>query len=99
MKSDNELIAEFMGVGFKGDKKVFPIAYKVWCSNINSYNTSWLHLHDVIEKIEELNLQNSDNIIGSQARYILLEKSIACELSEIYKAVVEFIKWYNLQPK
>jgi hypothetical protein len=78
---ENELIAEFMGVGKY---------YEAQSSNqFNHYHTSWDWLMPVVESIFE-RLDSRDNSATEIKKYMLL-----CCLDETYNAVVEFINQYN----
>ena len=76
---DNELIAEFMGVGKY---------YEAQSSNqFNHYHNSWDWLMPVVQKCRQENrLEYFDRV------YYALEE---CDLNVTYKAVVEFIKNQN----
>lgn len=69
------------------------------------FNTSWDWLMPVVEKIESLgysydrinadvfiNTQEGENVIPNP-----MDRNIMTMLQKTYKAVVEFIKWYNKQ--
>ena len=95
---NNKLIAEFMG-------------YDRGVSDLMDYNTSWDWLMPVVEKIESLDLEllkrnikyNLDKGINFQncnSIIIRWDKNnkivfISSDRNRVYKAVVEFIKWYN----
>lgn len=105
-KTDNELIAEFMG-----DEAMW---FKHGKTKIRLYDTSWDWLMPVVEKIETLRYDTgicgvvingeklTEVIISPQVKndkievhYRTGEPKIICT----YKAVVAFIKWYNEQNK
>ena len=83
MKTDNELIAEFMGPQAcyyrQGNRKVYE------------YDTSWDWLMPVVEKIG--NLYDGRSMVNCEIFHL----SLFAERPDIYKAVIEFIKWYNDQ--
>ncbi len=81
MKADNELIAEFMGYR--------PAVEDI---SINAYDTSWDWLMPVVEKIEGLGYFYSDSD-GERIQVTNIQGKSKIEAT--YKAVVEFIKWYN----
>jgi aspartokinase-like uncharacterized kinase len=99
MKTDNELIAEFMGLVFV--KEIDGIYHKSWdwlmpvVERIQSigYHTSMYHDCDKLTYTyrNEMRIVNSDE---SKIRYRELsngETMIQC----VYTAVVEFVKWHN----
>jgi hypothetical protein len=87
MKTNNELIAEFMGLNKTAYKDTPPIM-----SNLK-YHTLWDWLMPVVENI--LNVcSESDNM---ESYYTIVDGIPNIEAT--YKAVVEFIKWYNQQAK
>jgi len=109
MKTDNELIAEFMGlpltkreVKFTGGTKEVP--FQNW-----KYNQSWDWLMPVVEKIETLYdkafppdfiaklLAKEPTIDHHYMDVIALP--LSTKINEAYGSVVEFIKWYNQQKK
>jgi hypothetical protein len=119
MKTDNELIAEFMGFTFsheRGDKVYnVPIgehlkykAFKLSLVKMN-YHTSWDWLIPVVEKIEELYskafppgdkfiqmIMDKENPIDHHYMDVVAIP-LSTPIEEAYKAIVEFIKWYNSQ--
>lgn len=95
---NNKLIADFMNhpdLGTKGDFSYLK------------YHTSWDWLMPVVEKIENilLSTDNSFNVTIGCGIYCTIQDAYGelidintCEPTKIeatYKAVVEFIKWYN----
>lgn len=123
MKTDNELIAEFMG--WQRRPALFDIYWKEGehhdkKSNQFFYNNSWDQLMPVVENISEPHIKDN-KIIRSGANVTIMYK--ACnihydpdedfedreeheiqkqgetKIEAVYKAVVEFIKWYNSQSK
>ena len=105
----NKLIAEFMGGKYrKGNKKQFTEeryfdlknkGYYYLVSELQ-YHTSWDWLMHVVEKIESLGY---DFEFKKQGKFTNVRfKGIIdynCKrydnITAIYNAVVEFIKWYN----
>jgi len=98
---DNELIAEFMGGKYDKDTS-FPIhPDDIWLpfhgivrKEYLNYNKSWDWLMPVVEKIVPPVGWPIDGIkyqtnVMNQLQYAKIEAT--------YKAVVEFIKWYNQQ--
>ena len=107
----NMLIAYFMGylhtkenyVTTKGTKYMFPDKTNS-TKHINDlrYNLSWDWLMSVVEKIESLDyhvvFHDTDIYIygGSMENYIVTRyESKEDKKDAVYKAVIEFINWYN----
>jgi hypothetical protein len=113
IKTDNVLIAEFMGLTIITDGiSLFDSDYKA----LKKYNESWDSLMPVVEKIEaSCNRAYQFKIYRNQAfvectvmgdRTILTSqkfvagsdyKGVNSKIANTYQAVVEFIKWYNQQ--
>lgn len=114
MKTDNELIAEFMGLK-SISKKEFekcPEKYSIEKESIieyQRYHVDWNWLMPVVDKIESTPFSN---FLYSSPGYWVVIDGDSCEIKEdkltiitkskgvskidaVYKAVVEFIKWYN----
>lgn len=94
--TDNELINVWYAR--QGGKPVLQ-------ADISFYESSWDMLMPIVEKIKTI-LQNlQDSRPQHTACYgDLIEVDIHCALHEVnismvHKAVVEFIKWHNEQPK
>jgi hypothetical protein len=109
MKTDNELIAEFMGF-----KKVGNVMEKwedgytsVLCCDIKdlkSYEGYWDWLMPVVEKIEGLGgirfmiEKNRVMIVWAEHEYFWNSGTTAqTKIQTTHDAVSEFIKWYNQQ--
>lgn len=103
---NNRIIAEFMGdITSLNDE----VSFNKNCSvNELQYHTSWDWLMPVVEKIESIifDENNSFNVtIGSSIYCVIQDSNGECydmtydgeesKLAVVYKAVVEFIKWYN----
>lgn len=101
--SDNELIAEFMGVPVINDNPQ---------QVIRNYHNCWDYLMRVIEKIDTLDwLKGCQySVIISSHQCVIKDdheeevisnsqwqKEGDTRLTFSYKAVVEFIKWHNTQ--
>jgi hypothetical protein len=88
MNVDNKLIAEFLG--YSQPHPDYPDT-TYWYKKdfppltILSFDTDWNWLIQVVKKIESLN--KLDSVL------------INTDIKEVYNACVEFIKWYNEQPK
>ena len=84
---NNKLIAEFMGSNLNG--------LESWqYEDELKYHTSWDWLMPVAEKC----LTTGEGKIiyhGSRQYYVINDALITCNIEEVYKAVVEFIKQYN----
>lgn len=95
MKTDNELIAEFMG--WQKRPALFDTYWKKGefdkTSNSFFYDDSWDQLMPVMEKIakkyDETHLQVRP----------ICELTIFARIDLVYESVVDFIKWYNSQSK
>ena len=87
---------------------VFTIGkYKKYSVKKLKFHSSWDWLMPVVEKIESLVFPNDEyynfNILGGCCTYIISSHGheLVCsdrgksKLECVYKAVVEFIKWYN----
>jgi hypothetical protein len=94
-KTDNEIIAEFMGEPM-AVVKAFPKEWK--------YDTSWDWLMPVVEKIDlmysrrlsEYNMNTTE--INRYTSVVSLH--LICSKALVYKKVLTFIKYYNsLKPK
>ncbi len=94
MKTDNKLIAEFMGVFEKYPTGSLFINGGWWLPHEFKYHASWDWLMPVVGKIGKVpNIQ--DHTV-----YNKVNKSLSIftlDIDKTYKAVVEFIKWYNQQ--
>tara|TARA_R110000751_G_scaffold39007_1_gene93060 strand:- start:372 stop:671 length:300 start_codon:yes stop_codon:yes gene_type:complete len=96
MTNENKLIADFMGIGhlYPGNTPIDKL----------QYHTSWEWLMPVVEKIEEagyyvlIGLQQDSLITAvyqNNSDKFICEGWGAKKKIGTYKAVVEFIKWYN----
>jgi hypothetical protein len=93
MKSDNELIAEFMGAKpTRGDRLTYS-------KDFLKYHTSWDWLMPVVDKIWQVAIDDNSktHVAGKAIKIIDEQVSIFSSIDEVYKAVVEFIKWHNTQ--
>jgi hypothetical protein len=111
MKTDNQVIAEFMGWVHsvkdyhginlfhlpEGDK--IPIHCKSQSLEGFKYDTSWDWLMPVVEKIEEFR-HTTDYPPEMRLLWIELSSAILeVNLSRSHRGVVEFIKWLNTNNK
>lgn len=100
--TDNELIAEFMGAVKSQDYGVCGwMGYWINQGDPSAtdvremrYHQSWDWLMPVVEKINTL--RHFGNIDATD-RKRMYGVSIFDTQTTVYKAVVEFIKWYNTQ--
>ena|SRR6478736_6763007 len=110
--TNNTLIAEFLGWTVcdcgKGTKH-----YKYGEHNFEvidvikmKFHRSWDQLHPVIDKIEslmpEIKIPEHLDALkagthGSEEYIDVLSLPLSSKIGDAYKAVVEFIKWYNAQ--
>lgn len=94
-KTDNEIIETFwIEHGGKPHMK----------EDIWFYESSWDMLMPVVEKINrmspnEFTDEDSQDIFRFVRWPSVTKLKINTSLQDLYKAVVEFIKWYNTQPK
>jgi len=107
-KESNKLIAEFMGGNVSPNgEEVFSTFFGDWIP-MPKYHESWDELMLVVKKVNKVgeiiirknrtswhgsytNDLDGNDIRGSQKGETMLEAT--------YKAVVEFIQWYNKQEK
>lgn len=110
-KSDNELIAEFLGWKRHENGKAFwvPNTYPMEGSTGHTtdhpdwfqFDKRWDWLMPVVDKIEDergLGKYNSKgNLLRAEIEQALIDFSIHPEVRKalVYKGVVEFIKWYS----
>jgi len=110
MNDNNRLIAEFLGYAYceryqyEGWYKNHEFNNRICDFDGLKFHTSWDDLMNVIRKIEHLfegyvNFKiDSDNIkiTVPELRYVYKSQhEVDDKLEATYKAVVEFIKWYN----
>jgi hypothetical protein len=93
---DNKLIAEFMGMQetnlgwvdgrrhILNDDSMSPLLF----------HTSWDWLMPCLQKILDLTFSD-DEKETSDSEYFYLIRDCVPDINHTYKAVVEFIKWYN----
>lgn len=104
---DNKLIAEFMGYHYVAETTSTHDYFMVKGRYIRPYgiifDTDWNWLMKVVEKIENFGFEffivesrckiahNTDHSIETIVDFEI----IGTKIQATYKAVVEFIKWYN----
>lgn len=112
MKTDNELIAEFMGFPAEYQDLKFTGGYETKKRKVK-YDTSWDWLMPVVEKITNIYCKDIENNWtheeGRKFNSVLdIKLSVASTPDSDYEnegidfvhyKVVEFIKWYNEQKK
>ena len=107
---NNRLIAEFMGLDVLYENRVHHDSASKGKVTIMKYHSSWDWLMPVVEKIESTDLFEDFRIEPFQVvvrayestdnkLYKIIECKPKTKLEAIYKAVIEFIKWYNQQEK
>ena len=111
--TDNKLIAEFLGMELTTDG-ISQLYYTEDRSlkQIPKFHTDWNWLMQVVEKIENLQYKNNNDVFkvvidyGSCIIYnmindldILFSVNSIYKIEAVYNACVEFIKWYNEQNK
>lgn len=92
--TDNELIAEFMGLDSFKDSLASLHQGKI---NVDvdvyeqaQYHTSWDWLMPVVGKIEQ-----TPNVYDIEEFLLIRDELCTARIETIYDSVVEFIKWYN----
>jgi len=89
---NNKLIATFDGREVHTDEiSWFDENFKTF-----TYHKDWNELMRVVKKIGKLEDDNSDMQIDARYEYVT-KLPITTSREVVYKAVVEFIKWYNGQ--
>jgi hypothetical protein len=89
---NNRLIAEFMGLrtnsygDYNIDKDVMGFDMIVCSLADTKFHTSWDWLMPVVEKCLTT---------GDRQHFVINDALLTCNIEEVYKAVVEFIKQYN----
>lgn len=103
MKTDNELIAEFMGGQFLDSKNWHELHHKEM-----PFEKSWDWLMPVIQKIEQIHSSTfkydieeiKQNRWPKDKEYTdVICLPICTPMVESYQEVVKFIKWYNSTPQ
>ena len=106
---NNKLIAEFMGARFRYlsyidlDQYNFGKTDRTWKDNKDMhYHDSWDWLMHVVEKIESLGAKVEISTSPRNSRHYCEMRGYGFahewddnKINAVYKAVVEFVKWYN----
>jgi hypothetical protein len=100
IEESNKLIAEFMNIKHKDDNLYIDLLREMKSNGVYfeqgymvselKYNTSWDWLMPVVEKCYQCDYEE-----GSDLHMLLNDAIMTINISEVYKAVVEFIQWYN----
>jgi hypothetical protein len=97
MKTDNELIAEFMGISYNDQTYNTPKVFIRSLWRDPEYEKSWDWLMPVVEKIANLYANSNHDRHWSKAVNDLRMPILSTTIGYVYKAVIEFIKWYRTQ--
>lgn len=109
-KTDNELIAEFMG-GITFDKNGIctdtkqkyswrPGCYDILRIGHLQYHNSWDWLMPVVKKICRHNsFDEYVETVSQQIEITLDDMTIFANIEMVVKGVIDFIKWYNQTKK
>lgn len=99
MKTDNELIAEFMGLPRRKQTMCFfvkasgkPSLTSTWHADLLRYSYSWDWLIPVIERISLVYKTTPHDV---DEFWAVISLPLNTPIEEVYKAVVKFIQWYN----
>lgn len=99
-KTDNELIAEFMGWRQLGNPPTnswgSPVGLypsMILFSREFYYDSNWNLLMPVVAKIFEMKPVVLKRDKSAQIKIALIKDNLS--ITNVYKEVVEFIKWYN----
>jgi len=90
--SGNKLIVEFMGESIGKRSGIYTnLSLETGSPETPEslkYHNSWNALMPVVEKIDSLTMPNNIHLK-------INELDIFAELKVVYKAVIEFVEWYN----
>jgi len=94
---NEKLISDFMGFEYDPEKDGFKIPSQNSITQELKFHSSWDWLMPVVEKIEgetdaTFNIENDNCHIEGPFK---LTVNGYTKFESVYKAVVEFIKWYN----
>lgn len=100
-------VAKFMGLGIQLHMVESPLNGEYIYIEDLEYNSSWDWLMPVVEKIERTNNGTDDNYfnvtigcgfdctIFDAHHELIINTCEQTKIKTVYKAVVEFIEWYN----
>lgn len=106
MKTDNELIAEFMGIDFTAKDAYLQYPPPI-CKRFGQYDKSWDWLMSVVIKCHEVgdakekecdanNTDDLDDPAGWRS-WNYRRVALSTDINRVYSNVLLFIKWYNSQ--
>jgi hypothetical protein len=101
VEAGNRLIAEFMGTKIGEDKYSWrPGCVEPLQEHHLAYHKQWGWLMPVVEKIEKEDFgfkmcRKVVEVYCDSTKEIILKTKESCRLDSLYKAVVQFITWYN----
>ncbi len=114
MKTDNELIAEFLGwplcdCGNETPHYKYGQAnWETWFVPQLKFHTSWDWLMPAVKKAHEIcsnkqqefrdNDSDLDDVKGWRA-WSYRHVSLSTNIEEVFEEIIEFIKWYNAIPR
>ena len=108
IEEGNILIAKFLDLNLQYRDGIIPILENEWgeddiLSEWAKWHISWYWLMPVVEKIESMGYEvwlkkQSCWIYDYPEKKIVHIMDSYNKIEAVYKAVVEFIKWYNQQP-
>jgi len=99
MKTDNQIIAEFMGEPLTFTHDNCGVVSEIRMS-YDDYYDEWNNLMPVVDKIEDLTGTSKEvgNLLSAWSYYYkIFNGTINTDIKVAYQIVVEFIKWYNHQ--
>jgi len=105
-ENENKLIAEFMQIpkcDRCGDLDCGQYKFGVgnyWHPKYMQYSRSWDWLMPVVEKIETMDYgfkicRKVVEIYIDSTKEVIIKKKESCKIDSLYKAVIEFINFYN----
>jgi len=104
ISNSNVLMAHFMGLKCGNDWEVRSEIAQ-WCHPMDlKYDKSWDWLMPVVEKIETMDYgfkmcRKVVEVYVDSTKEVILKTKESCRMESLFKAVVEFINWYNANKK